>query len=117
MILVAFWGLSGRPNISNFLQQTDRNGLRPAKIIAHAIFVIRRIQDFAEKHRQPLFMTLLDWEKTFEIDHTCLCEALHRMGLDIRLIEALSDGYKKTATCFVEDEFGKSEKQNSNDRE
>ena len=73
---------------------------RPAKITAHALFVIRRIQDFAETNRQP---------PIDEINHKFLCEALGRMGLDTGLIEALSDGYNKTI-FFVEDEFGKSGK-------
>ena len=51
--------------------------------------------------------------KAFDtIDHRCLCEALERMGLDEGLIEALGDGYNKS-TFFVEDEFGKSEKNNN----
>ena len=41
-------------------------GFRPAKSTAHAIFVIRRMQDFAEKSNPPLDMTLLDWEKAFD---------------------------------------------------
>ena len=70
---------------------------------------IRRMQDFAEKCKQPLCMTLLDWEKAFdEIDHTCLAAALERLCNDSAIIETLSHGYKK-ATFFVEDEFGKSE--------
>ena len=89
---------------------TTQYGFRTAKNTVRAIFIIRRIQDFAEKNGEPLFMTLLDWEKAFDkIDHRCLCEALERMGLDVGLIVALGDGHNK-ATFFVEDEFGKSGK-------
>ena len=35
----------------------------PAKSTAHAIYIIRRIQDFAGTNGQPLFMTLLHWGK------------------------------------------------------
>ena len=83
-------------------------GFRPAKSTAHAICVTRRMQDFAEKSNQPLYMTLLDWEKSFdEIDNKCLAAALERLGIDNAVIETLSDGYKK-ATFFVEDDFRKS---------
>ena len=41
-------------------------GFRPAKSTAHAFFIIRRMQDFAEKRNQPFYMTLLDWEKAFD---------------------------------------------------
>ena len=58
-------------------------GFRPAKSTAHAIYVIRRIQDFAERSRHPLFLTLLGWEKTFDkVDHKALCEALKRLGIE-----------------------------------
>ena len=85
-------------------------GFRPAKITAHAIYIIRRLQDYAEKTGDPLFMTLLDWEKAFDkVDHDALGKALDRMGIDGKIITALRDGYDK-ATLYVEDEFGKSEK-------
>ena len=87
-----------------------QHGFRPAKITAHAIFIIRRIQDFAEKNGEPLFMTFLDWESAFDkIDHKCLGEALEMSGIDRGIIETLEDGYSK-ATIFVEDDFGDSEK-------
>ena len=83
-------------------------GFRPAKSTAHAIFIIRRIQDFAEKSRQPLFLTLLDWEKAFDkVDHKALCEAMKRLDIEEGILEALKYGYGKT-TFFVEDEYGRS---------
>ena len=41
-------------------------GFRPSKSTAHAIYIIRRIQDYAEKTGGALYMTLLDWEKAFD---------------------------------------------------
>ena len=53
------------------------------KITAHAILIVRRLQDYAGKTGRPLFLTLLDWEKEFgKITHICLCEALNRMDID-----------------------------------
>ena len=84
-------------------------GFRPAKSTAHAIYIIRRIQDYAEKTGGPLHMTLLDWEKAFDkVDHDTLGYALERMGIDQKIINALRDGYDK-ASFYVEDDFGKSE--------
>ena len=52
----------------------------PAKSTAHVIYVLRTIQEFAEQIKHPLYMTLLDWEKTVDkVDHRCLCDALQRM--------------------------------------
>ena len=82
---------------------------RPAKSTAHAIYVIRKIQDFVERSRHPLFLTLLDREKTFgKVDHKALCEAMKRLGIEEGIIETLRDGYSK-ATFYVEDENGKSD--------
>jgi retron-type reverse transcriptase len=85
-------------------------GFRPAKSTSHAIYVIRRIQEYAESTGNELFMTLLDWEKAFDkVDQKCLCEALARFNIHEGVIRALKDGYDK-APLFVQDEFGKSEK-------
>ena len=72
-------------------------GFRPAKNTAHAIYVIRWIQNYAETTRVPSFLTLIDWEeKTFDkVDHKCLCEELERIGIDAHMIQALKDGYAK----------------------
>ena len=84
-------------------------GFRPAKSTAHAIYIIRRIQDYAEKTGGPLYMTLLDWEKAFDkVDHDTLGYALERMGIDQKIINTLRDGYDK-ASFYVEDDFGRSD--------
>ena len=91
-------------------------GFRPVKSTAHAIFIIRRIQDFAEQKRSTAVQDAPRLGKTFdEIDHGCLGEAVERMGIEQGIIETPEDGYSK-AVFFVEDEFGKSEK-NSNTQE
>ena len=55
-------------------------GFRPAKSTAHAIFMVKRIQDCAEKKTgSPLLFTRLDWEKAFDKnEHNFCCEALRK---------------------------------------
>ena len=38
-------------------------GFRPQKSTSHAIYIIRRIQDYAEMKGAKLSMAMLDWEK------------------------------------------------------
>ena len=85
-------------------------GFRPAKSTSHAIYLIKRIQEFAESTGKPLYMTLLDREKAFDkVDHDCLCKALARFGIHQDIIATLRDGYEK-AGFYVRDQFGKSER-------
>ena len=39
-------------------------GFRPQKSTSHAIYIIRRIQDYAEMKGAKLSMAMLDWENT-----------------------------------------------------
>ena len=74
-----------------------------AKSTAHAIYVIRRIQAFAESTGEPLFLALLDWEKAFDkVDHGTLLDALRRLDIHEHVIKALEDGYQK-ATFFTKE--------------
>ena len=83
-------------------------GFRPAKSTAHAIYIIRRVQDYAERTGGSLYLTLLDWEKAFDkVDHDALGQTLGRMGIDDKIINTLRDGYEK-ATFYTEDDFGRS---------
>ena len=94
--------------IEQFVSKTQY-GFRPAKSTSHAIFLIKRIQEYAESTGKPLYMTLLDWEKAFDkVDHDCLCKALERFDVHPEVIEALRDGYDN-AQFYVRDQFGKSE--------
>ena len=51
--------------IDNSLSDTQY-GFRPQRSTSHAIYVIRRIQDFAEAKGTQLSLALLDWEKAFD---------------------------------------------------
>ena len=93
--------------IEAFVTKTQY-GFRPARSTSHAIFILKRIQEFAESTGTPLYMTLLDWEKAFDkVDHDCLCKALERFSIHQEVIEVLRDGYAK-AGFYVRDQFGKS---------
>ena len=41
-------------------------GFRPGRSTSHAIYTIRRLQDYAEKRGSKLCIALLDWEKAFD---------------------------------------------------
>ena len=51
--------------IDNSLSDTQY-GFRPQRSTSHAIYVIRRIQDFAGTKGTQSSLALLDWEKTFD---------------------------------------------------
>ena len=94
-------------------------GFRPGRSTSHAIYIIRRVQDFAEMKGTKLSLALLDWEKAFDkIQHDKLLLALERMGFSTRYRDVITDCYKK-ATFFVKDNFGSSEfkKQNAGIRQ
>ena len=70
-------------------------GFRPGRSASHAIYVIRKPQDYAEMKGRDLYFCLLDWEKGFdEIDHDALFSALERLDIDQHFVEVLKDCYK-----------------------
>ena len=70
------------------------------------IYVIRRIQDYAESKGTRLSLALLDWEKAFDkIQHDKLILALQRMGFSSQFCDVIGDCYKEP-TFFVKDDFG-----------
>ena len=71
-------------------------GFRPAKAWRMPSSSSEECKTLQKKNRQPLYMTLLDWEKAFDkMDHKCLGDALERLGIDKGVIETLNDGYTK----------------------
>ena len=56
-------------------------GFRPNMSTSHAIYIIRRLQDFAESTSSKLSLAMLDWEKAFDkVQHDKLIIALDRLG-------------------------------------
>ena len=81
-------------------------GFRPGKSTSDALYVIRRIQDYAESKGARLSLALLDWEKAVDkIQHDKLILALKRMGLSSQFCDVIRDCYKEPTFC-VKDDFG-----------
>ena len=84
-------------------------GFRPSKSTSHAIYIVRRLQDYADIKGTRLSLALLDWEKTFDkIQHDKLNHALQRMGFSDHYRRVIEDCYRNP-TFFVEDNFGSSD--------
>ena len=76
---------------------------------SHAIYLIRRIQDYGEIKGAPMCMALFDWEKAFDkVLHERMFNALRRLDIDEHIIQVLMDCYQNP-TFYVEDEHGQSE--------
>ena len=83
-------------------------GFRPHRSTSHAIYILRRIQDYSEIKGTHLSIALLDWEKAFDkIQHDKLILALRRLGFSRRYTEVIADCYSKPM-FFVKDNFGSS---------
>ena len=84
-------------------------GFRPGMSTSHAIYIIRRVQDFAESKSSKLSLALLDWEKAFDkIQHDKLILTLERLGFHSQYLDVIQDCYRKP-TFYVKDEFGMSD--------
>ena len=84
-------------------------GFRPRRSTSHAIYVIRRIQDFAEAKGSRLSLALLDWEKAFDkVQHDKLIMALRKMGFSQHYCDIIQNCYEEP-TFFVKDAFGTSQ--------
>ena len=83
-------------------------GFRPHRSTSHAIYILRRIQDYSEIKGAHLSIALLDWEKAFDkIQHDKLILALRRLGFSRRYTDVIADCYS-TPMFFVRDNFGSS---------
>ena len=81
-------------------------GFRPNRSTSHAIYVLRRIQDYYGIKGANLSIAFLDWEKTFDkIQHDKLIIALHRLGFNSHYTDVIADCYR-TPQFFVKDNFG-----------
>ena len=78
-------------------------GFRPNRSTSHAIYVLRRIQDYSEIKGANLSIAFLDWEKAFDkIQHDKLIIALHRLGFNSHYTDVIADCYR-TPQFFVKD--------------
>ena len=80
-------------------------GFRPGMSTSHAIYIIRRVQDFAESKSSKLSLALLDWEKAFDkIQHDKLILALERLGFHSQYLDVIQDCYRKP-TFYVKEQY------------
>ena len=83
-------------------------GFRKKKSTKHAIFIARRIQEFAERAGLPGTLVLLDWEKAFDkVDHRMLLDAIKSYNVPDELMRLLESLYA-APEFFVEVEGVKS---------
>ena len=95
---------------TEFLISKTQYGFRPNRSTSHAIYVLRRIQDYSEIKGANLSIAFLDWEKAFEkIQRNNLILALRRLGFNSRYTDVIADCYKNPQ-FFIKDNFGRSDK-------
>lgn len=69
-------------------------GFRKSKSTQEALFILRRIQDFAETSGEKLFLVFLDWEKAFDkVDQVKLVEAMKRLNIPDKITRILESFY------------------------
>ena len=67
--------------------QDTQYGFRANRGTAEALHCVRRAIEVGEITRDPVLLTLLDWEKAFDkVDQRSISESLKRMGVDGKLI-------------------------------
>jgi len=96
---------------SNVENQIGNNqfGFRKGKSTTQAIYIARRIQEFAERAGLRGQMIFLDWEKAFDkIEQEWMIKALNSFGLDEKHLRLIKRLYADP-TFFVEIEGTKSE--------
>ena len=80
-------------------------GFMPNRSTSHAIYILRRIQDYAEIKGAQLSIAFLDWEKAFDkIQHDKLIIALQRLGFSDQYTDVIADCYSQPQ-FYVKDEF------------
>ena len=80
-------------------------GFRPGRSTAHALYIIRMIQDYSEQKHATLNLALLDWEKAFDkLKHDKMYNALGRLGIHEHIIKAIQNCYSNPR-FFVRDEY------------
>ena len=70
-------------------------GFRGDKSTTHAIFITRRLQEYAKRRGSKGLMILFDWEKAFDkVSHEWLFRSLEAMWIPADLIDIIRELYK-----------------------
>ena len=87
--------------LDNKIMETQY-GFRRKKSTIDALFIARRLQDYAERRGDKGLMLLLDWEKAFDrIDHDMMFKALETMNVPDELMKVIK-GLYHNPQFFVE---------------
>ena len=75
-------------------------GFRSGRSTVDALFIARRLQEYAERRGQKGLMLLLDWEKAFDkINHDMMFKALEEMCIPDELMRVIKGMYKNPQFC------------------
>ena len=81
-------------NTLDHLLMKTQYGFRKNRSTVDALFVAKRMQDYAERPRQAGMMILLDWEKAFDkISHDWLIKALENFNLPTEILGVIKALY------------------------
>ena len=70
-------------------------GFREQKSTIDAIFITRRLQEYAERRGNKGLMLLLDWEKAFDkVSHEWLFKSLEAMNIPRELMDLIRELYR-----------------------
>lgn len=89
-------------------------GFRPKRSTAHATYILRRLQDWAEQKGTEFYLALIDWEKAFDkVQHTKLFDSMSRLGFSHHFVNIVKALYQSPA-FYVQDDYGKSQVKTQN---
>ena len=75
-------------------ERPTQYGFRSARGTHHALFLVRRIQDWSRALSKPMRMLFLDWKQAFDtLDHSALDKGLQRWNIHPGYIEIIQDFY------------------------
>ena len=84
-------------------------GFRKKHSTAEALYISRRIQDWAETSGDKTFFVFLDWEKAFDkVDQEKLIEAMDRLNIPTKILNVLRSFYR-APKFSIRDNEGKSD--------
>ena len=76
-------------------------GFRTGRSTSNPSACVRRLLDRAEASTNPMCFTFLDWGKAFDrIKQDKLLEALERLDIPSKMLEAIKSFYKTHYICF-----------------
>ena len=79
--------------LDSFIRPTQY-GFRASRGTRHALFLLRRLQDWSRALTKPVHLLFLDWKQAFDtLDHSALIAGLQRWNLHPDYIDIIADFY------------------------